>query len=156
MTKTTVFAAPLLIVLPYIAADQGERQSREPSASSTLIAAEHAWPKAAVDHDIAAFAKYMSEDYVLIVVNSGPDKKPHFEFTPKSQWVERLRTSSDKYESVEIDDLHVMVTGNVATVTGHYVQKATRDGKDNSSEGIYVDTWVERHGQWQVVTSVFP
>ena len=46
---------------------------------------------------------------MLIVVDTGPDKKPHFEFTPKSKWVERLRSGGDKYKSVEIDDLHVIV-----------------------------------------------
>jgi len=93
---------------------------------------------------------------VLIVVDTGPDKKPHFEFTPKSKWVERLRSGGDKYKSVEIDDLHVIVNGTVATATGRYSQKARREAKDNSSDGIYVDTWLQRHGQWQIVTSVFP
>ena len=156
MTRVNVFAAPMLILLPYLAVHQVERESRQSRASAAIIAAEHAWAHAAVVRDVGAFAKYMSEDYVLIVVNTGPDKKPHFEFTPKAKWVDRLRSGGDAYDSVELDDLHVMVNGDVATVTGHYTQKATREGKDNTSDGVYVDTWVQRHGQWQVVTSVFP
>jgi ketosteroid isomerase-like protein len=151
-----LLAAPVLIVLPYLAAHHGKRQTPQSSVSSTIIAAEHAWAKAAVDGDVAAFAKYMSDDYVLIVVDTGPDKKPHFEFTSKSKWVDRLRAGGDKYDAVELDHLDVRVSGNVATVTGHYSQTATRDGKNNSSDGIYVNTWVQRQGQWQVITSVFP
>jgi len=37
------------------------------------------------------FAKYMSNDYVLIVVMTKPDKKSAFELTTKPQWVEMLR-----------------------------------------------------------------
>jgi len=41
-------------------------------------------------------------------------------------------------------------------VTGEYSQKGTRDGKDISAAGLYVDTWTKSNGQWQLVSSVFP
>lgn len=135
---------------------EARSQSQTPSASDAIIAAEHAWADAPVEHDVDTFAKYLSDDYVLIVVNTSPDKKSEFELTTKPKWVEMLRSGREKYDAVEIHDLRVLVNGDVATVTGQYSQKGTRDGKDISGAGLYVDTWVNRKGQWKLVSSVFP
>ena len=124
--------------------------------SDLIIAAEHEWAKAAVDRDIATFAKYMSDDYVLISVNTTPGKQPQFDITTKSGWVEMVRAGREKYDSVEIRDLKVLFNGELATVTGAYSQKGTSDGKDISASGLYVDTWAKRNGQWQLINSTFP
>ena len=44
----------------------------------------------------------------------------------------------------------------MATISGEYSEAGTKDGKDISSNGLYVDTWVKRNGNWKVVSSVFP
>ena len=133
-----------------------EARSQTPSASDVIIAAEHAWANAAVVRDIKTFAKYMSDDYVLIVVNTNPEKKSELELTSKSKWVEMIRSGREKYSSVDIHDLKVLLNGEIATVTGQYSQTGTSDGKDITSAGLYVDTWVKRKGEWQLVNSVFP
>ena len=107
-------------------------------------------------HDVDTFAKYLSDDYVLVVVNTSPDKKSEFELTTKPKWVEMIRSGREKYSSVDIHDLKVFLNGENATVTGQYSQKGTSDGKDIGSAGLYVDTWVKRKGQWRLVSSVFP
>ncbi len=131
-------------------------QSQSVSASDVIIAAEHAWANAAVERNIEAFAKCMSDDYRLITVNTGPDKKSEFDLRTKPQWVEMVRSGREKYDRVEIYNLQVLFNGDIATVTGEYSQKGTSDGKDISAAGLYVDTWVKRQGQWQLVSSVFP
>jgi len=62
----------------------------------------------------------------------------------------------EKYASVDLRNLRVYLHGDVATVSGEYSQTGTKDGKDISSKGLYVDTWVKRNGNWKVVSSVFP
>jgi ketosteroid isomerase-like protein len=124
--------------------------------SDAIIAAEREWAKAAVDHDIAAFAKYMSDDYVLIAVNARPGKEPEFEVTTKAKWVDKVRSGREKYAAVGIRDLKVLFNGDFATVTGAYSQEGTSDGKDISASGLYVDTWAKRRGQWQLINSTFP
>ena len=140
----------LVAVLSIVAATQTQ------SDSDFILAAEKAWADAPVRHDYETFAKYMSEDYVLIEVNTEPGKKPAFEFSTKAQWVERVSSGREKYDGVEIHDLKVLLNGDVATVTGQYSQKGTQDGKDISAAGLYVDTWVKRQGKWLLVNSVFP
>jgi ketosteroid isomerase-like protein len=153
--KTLLFFVSLLMTVTACQI-QAHAQTEAQSASEVILAAEHAWAKAAVDHDVDTFAKYMSDHYVLIVVNTSPDKVSRFDFTDKSTWVELVRSSHEKYDSVEIHNLEVLLNGDVATVTGEYSQKGTRDGKDISAAGLYVDTWTKSKGQWQVVSSVFP
>ena len=86
MTKTLRVTSALIFVavLSIVAAAQTR------SDSDFILAAEKAWADAPVRHDYETFAKYMSEDYVLIVVNTEPGKKPAFEFSTKAQWVERV------------------------------------------------------------------
>ncbi len=131
-------------------------QSQSVSASDVIIAAEHAWANAAVERNVDAFSRYMSDDYLLIMVNTGPDKKSEFELRTKPKWVEMVRSGREKYDMVEIHNLQVLFNGDIATVTGQYSQKGTSDGKDISAAGLYVDTWVKRQGQWLLVNSVFP
>jgi ketosteroid isomerase-like protein len=131
-------------------------QAEAGSDTEIIVAAERAWAKAPVDHDVEAFAKYMSDDYVLIDVNPGPDKKPRLEVTSKASWVEMVRSGREKYDAVEVHGLKVHFNGDIATVTGEYSQKGVSDGKDISGAGVYVDTWIKRNGQWKLVSSVFP
>ena len=121
-----------------------------------VVAAEREWAKAAADRDITTFAKYMSDDYVLIVVDVTPNKQPRFDITTKSSWVDKVRSGREHYDSVEIHDLKVLFNGDLATVMGAYSQKGTSDGKDISASGVYVDTWAKRNGQWQLINSTFP
>jgi ketosteroid isomerase-like protein len=131
-------------------------QSDTSSATAIIVAAERAWAKAAVERDVDTFAKYLSDDYVLIEVNTDSDKKSRFDTTTKSSWVETLRSGREKYDSVEVHNLKVVLNGDVATLTGEHSQKGTSDGKDISATGLYVNTWVKRKGQWKLVNSVFP
>ena len=126
------------------------------SDSDFILAAEKAWANAPVQHDYETFAKYMSDKYVLIEVNTEAGKKANFEVTTKANWVERVRSGREKYDAVEIHNLKILLNGDAATVTGQYSQKGTQDGKDISAAGLYVDTWVKRQGKWQLVSSVFP
>ena len=153
--KTLLFFVSLLTT---VTAGQikAHAQSDARSTSEFILAAEHAWARAALDHDVDTFAKYMSDNYVLIEVNTSPDKVSRFDFTNKSIWVELVRSRREKYDSVQIHNLRVLLNRDVAIVTGEYSQKGTRDGKDISAAGLYVDTWTNSNGQWQLVSSVFP
>ena len=124
--------------------------------AADILAAEHAWAKAALDGDVATFAGYMSPDYQEFFVESGPKAKSRWGISNKASWVELLRSKRETYTSVEIRNLKVYFHGNIASVTGEYSQKATSRGKDNSSSGLYVDTWVMTRGRWQLISSVFP
>ena len=71
---------PVVSILAVVAAYHAlaSSQSDMQKQSDVIVAAEREWAKAAVDHDIASFAKYMSDDYVLIEVKATPGKQPQF------------------------------------------------------------------------------
>ncbi len=118
------------------------------------IAAEHAWVNAAINGEIAAFAGLMSDDYAQIVFRPATTWA-EWDLTRKGTWVELLRSGREKYESVDLRNLNVHLDGDIATVTGEYSQKATKEGEGHSGAGMYVGIWARRNGRWQVVNSVF-
>jgi ketosteroid isomerase-like protein len=127
------------------------------SATEQVVASEHAWARAAADGDAAKMAGLMADDYVEIAMETGPaPKSSRWVTTNKAEWVNLVKSGREKYQSVELRNLKVYFHADVATVTGEYSQTGTRDGKDISESGVYVDTWVRKNGNWQVVSSVFP
>jgi ketosteroid isomerase-like protein len=122
-----------------------------------LVTSERAWAQAPVKGDAAGMARLMSDDYVEIAMDTAPGtSKSGWATTTKAQWVELVRSGREKYTSVDLRNLKVYLHGDVATVTGEYSQTGTNDGKDISASGLYVNTWVRKNGNWQVVSSVFP
>ena len=122
-----------------------------------VIACEYAWAKAAVDGNATKMAGLMAEDYVEIIMESGPDiKTSRWATTNKAEWVTLVQSGREKYQSVELRNLKVFSHADVATVTGEYSQTGTKDGKDIGGTGLYVNTWVRKNRNWQVVSSVFP
>lgn len=122
-----------------------------------VVAFERAWAKAAVDGDVRAMATFMADDYVEIVMDTALDsKKSSWVTTSKPEWLALLQSGREKYESVELRNLKVYFHADIATVTGEYTQTSVKDGKQTTWTGVYVDTWVKKSGNWQVVSSVFP
>ncbi len=71
----------------------------------------------------------------------------------KADWLERLRTDTDTYTYSKNDSMDVHMYGpNVATVCGTSTEKGTdKNGKKFSRSFAWVDTWMERNGQWQCI-----
>ena len=154
---------PLLLLVVCTLLSAVTSDSRNPGSSSSanasdeVVRADRAWAQAAVDGDASKMASLMSGDYVEIILNPATaGKEAEWTTRNKSEWVESVRSGRDKYESVELHNLRVYFHGQIASVTGHYSQKGTSDGKHNSSAGTYVNTWVRRSGHWEIVSSVFP
>jgi ketosteroid isomerase-like protein len=125
--------------------------------SQELLANERDWAKAAVDGDADRMAGYMTEDYLEAAWQPAAENAPaHWTTLGKTEWVEGIRKHKDVYTSVDLRNLTVHVQGDLAIVTGEYSQKGTTNGKDNSSSGIYANTWTKRSGRWLIAHSVFP
>jgi ketosteroid isomerase-like protein len=129
----------------------------EPSDVQLLLTKEKAWAKAPVDGDADRMASFMADEYLELVWEPAtPTTAAHWTATTKETWVQRVRHHTEVYSAVELRNLTVHLQGSMAVVTGEYSQVATNDGKDNTSSGIYTNTWVKRKGRWLVIQSVFP
>jgi ketosteroid isomerase-like protein len=129
----------------------------EPSDVELLLASEKAWAKAPVDGNADRMASFMADEYLELVWEPAtPATVARWTATTKETWVQRVRRHTAVYSAVELKNLTVHLQGSMAVVTGEYSQVGTNDGKDNTSSGIYTNTWVKRKGRWLVIQSVFP
>lgn len=73
----------------------------------------------------------------------------------KSEQLEHIKKDTDTYTDSKNDTLKVHVYApNLATVCGTSTEKGKdKDGKEFNRSYAWVDTWMERNGQWQCIAS---
>lgn len=117
-------------------------------AEKEVLDAEHEWVRVTLQGDADAFASFLADDYVELG-SSG-------RFVDKATWTAGIRAGTTHYEAVELRDLKVRFPRpDVAVVTGSFSQTAVAGGKDNSHDGVYINTWVRMDGRWRIVSSGF-
>jgi ketosteroid isomerase-like protein len=151
----------IVIALCFAAPATRATAESSPAAKQTdeilLMARARAWAQSSVDRDIALFRSFMADDYVeLILQPATATQKATWVSTTKDGWTDLLRSGHEQYESVELRNLKVYLHGDVATVSGEYSQKGSKNGADNSYDGFEVDTWARRSGTWLLISSTFP
>jgi ketosteroid isomerase-like protein len=131
--------------------------SEKHATEELLIKNERDWAQSSVTKDIATFRRLMADDYVeLILEPATPTRKAMWVATTKDEWTKLLTSGNESYQSVEIRNLRVYLQGDVATVSGEYSQRGTKNGADNTFDGFQVNTWARRDGVWLLVNSTFP
>ena len=110
-----------------------------------LLQLENDWGAAAKSKDKAWFERTFADEYTSIG-SSGKMRN-------KTEDIAETISNSDKLTTDEASDMKVRVYGDAAVVTGrlHLVGK----GKDGNFDRNYywTDTFVRRHGRWQVVAT---
>jgi ketosteroid isomerase-like protein len=116
-----------------------------------------AFANAALTGDVSRFRSFMTDDYLMLWVEPASNgRKAHWTTMTKQEWVDQLSSGKHKYQSVKLLNTKVYLHGNVATFVGDYTESGTRDGVQYSEAGQFAETWVNRDGQWVIVSSVFP
>ena len=115
-----------------------------------LTKIENDWPRIIKEHDVATVRRIEADDAVFVY--------PDGSLGDKAQDVKDMEAGSLSADSWEVLDLKVNVLDNdSAVVSGRNVVKGGKykmpDGRiqDISGEYRWVDTFVRRNGQWQVV-----
>jgi hypothetical protein len=112
-----------------------------------LKSMEDSWAAAQLqkDHGASVVDGLLSADFF------GVDSKG--KIRNKGEWLERMRTDTDTYTYSKNDSMDVHVYGpNITTVCGTSTEKGKdKDGKTFSRSFAWVDTWMERNGQWQCI-----
>lgn len=152
-----VMALAFLFVAPASRLLAEPAPATKDSVESLLMERERAWAQSSVDRDIALFRSLMADDYVELIQQPATGaQKSTWESATKDSWTELLRSGHEHYEFVKLFNLKIYLQGDVATVSGDYSQKGTKNGADNSYDGSYVNTWVKRRGVWLLINSTFP
>src|SRR3974390_57189 len=111
-----------------------------------------AWIAAALAGDADAFRSFATPEYVMLWVDPATNQQPaHWHTRSIDEWADMLRTGRVKYHSVVLRNTTVRINGSVAIFAGEYTQKASGDGSESDESGFFVETWVNRAGQWLAV-----
>jgi Domain of unknown function (DUF4440) len=73
--------------------------------------------------------------------------------TTKKEFLNDVKSGTNKVESVEFGPMDVKVIGTVAVVQGSDTEKSSNKGKDTSGKWAWMDVFVNRDGKWQAVRS---
>ena len=120
------------------------------SATETKIKAmEDAWAAAQLkkNRGVDEIAAFLASDYQGVSAKG--------EFRNKEEQVKGMRDGTDTYTESKNDSMNAKTYGpDVAIVSG----KSTEGGKDKDGKAFtrsyaWVDTWMERDGQWQCIAS---
>ncbi len=134
-------------ILVVVAAMPTESQQAEPNTDAavaqSLKSIERAWLDAEKNHDPAAFAKFVADDWIAIT----PDGKSQ----TKTERAAEIKAAH--ITSATMGDMKVRVFGNTAVVTGSDDEVSEESGKTFSSHYVWTDVFMERQGKWSAVAS---
>jgi ketosteroid isomerase-like protein len=119
--------------------------SQAQSTDKAVLALEQQWLQSQKTNNPDLVAPLIADKFV----GTGADGK----VTSKAEMLASAK--STKYESMEYEDVKIMVFGNTAVVTGGSKAKGTDDLRKPLDEHVrWTDTWVKMpNGKWQCVAS---
>ncbi len=145
LLTATLVALACLAVAPIVSA-----QSTDNAAIETkLKSMEDSWAASQLQKDRGAsvVAGMLASDYA----GMGAKGK----MRDKAEQLEHMKSDTDTYTESKNDTMKVHVYApNLATVYGTSTEKGKdKDGKEFSRSFGWVDTWMDRNGQWQCIAS---
>ena len=117
----------------------------DPAADEAeLIRLEQAYAKALIAKDRAFLMRFYASDW------RGGN---WMGFWTKSTMLKSVLSERYVVKSMEVRDLKVRVTGDVAVVQGVDEEVTSVDGKDTSGKWTFTDVFARRDGGWQAIAS---
>ena len=121
--------------------------AQEPtSVESKIIAMEKAWNQAFKFRDKKALGEILHNSAVLVNDDGSLASKADFLTA-----VEAAPHSDD--QQAEPESISVHVFGEVAIATGVFKEKGVENGKPYVRRNRFVDTWVNKNGNWVCVAA---
>ena len=108
-----------------------------------LAALNRRWLDSYVSRDIEALADLLADEFIAI---SGGGARRN-----RDETIARVRDSRRRIRSVDVENLHIQVVGDVAVVTARSVLAIDREGAPVRND--YADTYVRRNGRWRAVSA---
>lgn len=123
-------------------------QAAKPAASSPAEAVkqlERDWSEAQKARNIDKLSQIIADDWAGL----GSDGTR----TTKKDFLNDVKSGSNKLETFEMGPMDVKVIGTIAIVQGGDTEKSSSKGKDTSGKWVWMDVFVNRDGKWQAVRS---
>jgi Domain of unknown function (DUF4440) len=147
-TGLSLCAASSLVAQSASPASSSE-SSTAGSTETKIKAMEETWAASQMqkDHGASVVEGMLASDY------AGVGSKG--EIRDKTSQIEHIRNDTDTYTSSKNDTMKVRTYGSdAATVCGTSTESGKdKDGKKFNRSFAWVDTWMQRNGQWQCIAS---
>lgn len=132
-----------LLILVGAAVCARAQDSDEGAARSKILALEHAWNQAEAFNDLKALDSIF--DNRLVYVDSDGS------LMSKAEFLSHVKSSHLQQEVTQAMD--VQAFGDTAIVTGTYLAKEFKGGKNIQHRGRFVDVWVRKDQSWVCVAA---
>lgn len=107
-----------------------------------VLKLEQQWEDALVKADAAALEKLYSDKLVYTHSNAAVDSK--------TSYVAKIKSGASKYSSIKRDDLKVIVIGDTAIVTGHWLVQGMSGANKTNTDARYIHVYVKEKGGWKM------
>jgi hypothetical protein len=140
MKQLAIWSFLLCCAVPVLA-------QRNPHAGdeSQIIALEHSWNQAELQHAPSALDLLLSENFVIT--------QPDGSLMNKQQFKTSVADKTYHYDVLTSGDFKVRILGNTAVVTGSYHEKGKDKHVPFDRWGRFTDTWLFQDGKWVCVAS---
>lgn len=144
---------PILAIVAlaaFVAAPPVYAQGNNEAIKSQLKEMEDNWAKSQMnaDHGAAAVSEMLAADFVNISWKGV--------MQDKEALIKEIKDGTDTYTSSANDQMEVNVFApNLAIVRGKSTEAGKdKDGKAFSRSYVWIDTWMERNGKWECISSI--
>jgi hypothetical protein len=136
-----VFLSTVMALLSFsqIAAQASDKEKVEQRILKTLEQRE----EAQIQRDFPTLERLMADECTYTHASSQTQSKVEF--------IADLKSGKRVYKALKNTDLHVMLYGHTAVLTGRSDISAVNDGKDVEVATKFLEVYVNRDGRWQMV-----
>ena len=144
--RLLIAGALILTMIPIVTSETRQKVSEENKHKEELKRLEDEWLNSYQRGDKAAFDRIVADDF------TGTDESAVLRSKTEERVLVQAPPPSPIKVSVINEDVQIRIYGNTSIVTGRIVLKAERPGQDSFGfESRFTDTFLKRHGGWQVV-----
>jgi ketosteroid isomerase-like protein len=135
----------LVSVVLAIAADAGACMANAAGTRENRVfeRIEKDWAAALVKADKTALDRIEASEYTIVTATGA--------WLTKSQSDGELLNGNQHFDALEISDVKVHRSGNLAVVTGHATSHENYKSHDNSGDYEFVDIFARRGGNWLAI-----
>jgi len=112
---------------------------------SQIIALEHSWNQAELQHASSALDLFLSDDFIITQPDGSLMNKEDFKTSVTDQ--------TYHYDVLTSGDFKVRILGDTAVVTGSYHEKGKDKHVPFDRRGRFTDTWLFQKGKWVCIAS---
>jgi ketosteroid isomerase-like protein len=112
---------------------------------SEIIALEHSWNQAELQHAPSALDLFLSDDFIIT--------QPDGTLLNKEEFKKSIADKTYHYDMLTSGDFKVRILGDTAVVTGSYHEKGKDKRVPFERRGRFTDTWLFQKGKWMCVAS---